>query len=611
MMLVADCPKLHEYMAAYLDGTLPTEERGAVELHLNTCHACRDGLKRYQAVQNLLKGALGPETLRPDFAADTGKRMNAITSGVLPTVIPEDAFEPAPRLREKNLGEKVMQRLGGAPWWAISGTFHALLILLLALLSMTLIRSGEKDVVILTNFERRPPVEEIKKEQPRDVLRELPALEISDRPAVEAPVVVHEEIEVADASETADNADTSDARGEQGIADVMLGGTGSVANLGVGGGGGGAFGRPAGGGARLRRAIAGGGGKPTESAVDKALEWLARNQEADGRWDSKKHGGAVGLWEAKPGDSAVQVDVAVTGFALLAFLGAGHSEKVGKYKENVQRGVRWLAAQQQDNGFLCAPQYNYSQSIAGMALSEAAGMGRVPDTIKAAQKAIDATCGKGTKVEDLSERGGWSYAIPQHATITGDLSNSGWTIMFLKSARTAGLKVPAQAFDGAIRFLDACEIKDPRNPNDLYSRHHYNYGPLNGQALAFDDAKAQITFVGLLNRQFMGAPREELQKAAEWAMNKGKVPNNGKWGYQGLYYIYYGTLVAFQQGGDMWKEWNAALKETLLPTQIVGGVNDGSWDPHGAYGTAWGRVGQTALSAMCLEVYYRYLPLYR
>jgi hypothetical protein len=37
----------------------------------------------------------------------------------------------------------------------------------------------------------------------------------------------------------------------------------------------------------------------------------------------------------------------------------------------------------------------------------------------------------------------------------------------------------------------------------------------------------------------------------------------------------------------------------------------GSWDPQGDfYGDSWGRVGQTALSVLTLEVYYRHLPLY-
>ena len=38
----------------------------------------------------------------------------------------------------------------------------------------------------------------------------------------------------------------------------------------------------------------------------------------------------------------------------------------------------------------------------------------------------------------------------------------------------------------------------------------------------------------------------------------------------------------------------------------------GSWNPaNDPHGGAWGRVGQTALSVLTLEVYYRHLPLYR
>jgi hypothetical protein len=36
------------------------------------------------------------------------------------------------------------------------------------------------------------------------------------------------------------------------------------------------------------------------------------------------------------------------------------------------------------------------------------------------------------------------------------------------------------------------------------------------------------------------------------------------------------------------------------------GDDAGSWEPKGPYSNEWGRVGQTALSALCLEVYYRY-----
>ena len=86
---------------------------------------------------------------------------------------------------------------------------------------------------------------------------------------------------------------------------------------------------------------------------------------------------------------------------------------------------------------------------------------------------------------------------------------------------------------------------------------------------------------------------------------------------QGFYHWYYGTLAMFQTGDTYWNKWNAALQKTLLPSQRSGGPKDGSpqdvdgsWDPVTYWDATGGRVYSTAMGALCLEVYYRYLPLY-
>ena len=65
--------------------------------------------------------------------------------------------------------------------------------------------------------------------------------------------------------------------------------------------------------------LRGGGSPGSESAVDAALRWLARHQEADGHWDGAKYEGR-------------KTDPGITGLAVLAFLGAGHTETAGKWK---------------------------------------------------------------------------------------------------------------------------------------------------------------------------------------------------------------------------------------------------------------------------------------
>ena len=77
-----------------------------------------------------------------------------------------------------------------------------------------------------------------------------------------------------------------------------------------------------------------------------------------------------------------------------------------------------------------------------------------------------------------------------------------------------------------------------------------------------------------------------------------------------FYYWYYGTLACFQHQGDVWEQWNGAMRKVLLPSQETSGRRAGSWTPEGNWADAAGRVVQTALATLCLEVYYRYLPLY-
>jgi hypothetical protein len=66
-------------------------------------------------------------------------------------------------------------------------------------------------------------------------------------------------------------------------------------------------------------------------------------------------------------------------------------------------------------------------------------------------------------------------------------------------------------------------------------------------------------------------------------------------------------------GGYPWQRWNAVMREYLIETQATTGHEAGSWFLDGSDDGihAGGRLYCTALAAMTLEVYYRYMPLYR
>ncbi len=336
-----------------------------------------------------------------------------------------------------------------------------------------------------------------------------------------------------------------------------------------------------------------GGTVDTERAVEAALKWLAKHQEADGHWDAWKHAGR-------------KVDTAVTGFALLAFLSAGHTEKVGEYKDNVERAVAWLISKQAANGLLFNTAdegehrgIGYPGAIATLALVEAAGMANVAGTRAAAQKAIN-YCTDIHQHGAGADKQGWRYAAKQE----GDISVTSWFLMALKSAKMAGLIVNQPSFDGAIKFIDKCEIKNAGD-GEYATASRYSYKPDSG-------SNPRRCAIGNLIRHFLGWKKEDLQSSVELFVQEGGVPN---WGNHGetadLYYWYHGTLCVFQQGGDVWTRWNESMKKALVENQCKSrhyyDHDAGSWIPVGSYAGDWGRVGQTALSALCLEVYYRYL----
>ena len=92
-------------------------------------------------------------------------------------------------------------------------------------------------------------------------------------------------------------------------------------------------------------------------------------------------------------------------------------------------------------------------------------------------------------------------------------------------------------------------------------------------------------------------------------------PMNSDNGLRDTYYWYYATQVMHNLGGPEWDDWNRAMRRVLIETQCSDGCAMGSWDPERPTPDIWGikggRIVTTALSTLTLEVYYRYLPLYR
>jgi hypothetical protein len=335
-----------------------------------------------------------------------------------------------------------------------------------------------------------------------------------------------------------------------------------------------------------------GGTVESEKAVERGLDWIARHQRADGGWSLSTRGQCQGT--GCPEDRAMVSDSAATGLALLPMLGAGMSHvDPGRYRDNIKRGLAWLLRNQQPTGDMFIGggyiTHMYSHAIASMALCEAYGVTKDKRLRDPAQRAINFIVNTQNKLD-----GGWRY----EPGAPGDTSVFGWQIFAIRSARLAGLSVPKSTLRRCRIYLDQAAADDFKTT--------YTYQPGRG-------ASPVMTAEALLSRQIMGWARDYppmLQGAAIVSADlEGSQERN-------IYYWYYATQLLHNLQGKDWERWNKRVREGLIEMQVDGtGCDRGSWDPLNPQPDQWGkqagRLYLTSLSMLTLEVYYRYLPLYR
>lgn len=330
---------------------------------------------------------------------------------------------------------------------------------------------------------------------------------------------------------------------------------------------------------REKRLIEGGGTKASEAAVAEGLNWLIRVQSPDGRW----------MMDGNFKDKGQPNDIAGTAFGLLPFLGAGKTHKASKdnpWDKPIERALLFLI-RKQDKKTGNFGGGMYAHALATIAMSEAYGLTQDPVLRRPAQMAVNYL------LAAQHSEGGWRYSPGQ----PGDTSVTGWAVMALKSARMASLDVPEVAFKKAINYFNNCCNE---------ATEGYGYVGKGGSAT--------MSAVGLLCRQYLQSWGPNNLRMIKGIQNNIKPLPPGA--TRNMYYYYYATQVMHHFGGDEWKAWNEKMREDLIRRQdkvdVPGyGPLKGSWspvgDPHGRVG---GRLMETSLCLLTLEVYYRYLPLY-
>ena len=343
------------------------------------------------------------------------------------------------------------------------------------------------------------------------------------------------------------------------------------------------------GGDHTREALAHGGTRETEAAVVAALGWLTAHQSADGRWDGQRleAGREAGIDGQERRGAGTRADTGITGLALLSLLASGHTHLEGEHRDSVRRGLNYLLSIQAADGNLGgnATLYEkmYCHAMASFAISEAFAMTHDQRLRTPVRRAIGYTL-----AAQNASTGGWRYQ-PGEA---GDMSQLGWQFMALKSAELAGIAIPTECREGMIRFIKS-----------VSSGKH---GGLASYRPGHRPSRT-MTAEALVCRQFLGMSRDNPISAEAGNFVLEELPGAGQ---PNFYYWYYATLGTYQLQDEHWRRWNEALRTALVSGQRTDGDQAGSWNPDPVWGAYGGRAYSTALGALCLEVYYRFLPFY-
>jgi hypothetical protein len=322
---------------------------------------------------------------------------------------------------------------------------------------------------------------------------------------------------------------------------------------------------------RTKRLQEAGGTPACEEAVINSLNWLKQTQNTDGSWD-----------KAHP--------VAMTGLAILAYLGHCETPQSTEYGDTVSRGIGYLVdiGLKNDGKLTNKPensiQWVYDHGIATYALAEAytfcKSIGEeIPGLDKVTKKAGEII------MDGQGASGGWVYRFTP--TTSGDNSVGYWQIQALKACKHTGLwpdskfKKPSKY---ALQWLD--KVQSPDGAVGYRENSAKSPGLTGGAVLAF---------------QMWDGDSKNIKKGVSYIHKT----TDFKWetASSNLYYHYYNVQAMINHGGQEWDQYNKLFRDELLKNQQA----DGAWTQTMAHGPVNTHMA-TCLATLMLEAYYRFLP---
>jgi hypothetical protein len=270
----------------------------------------------------------------------------------------------------------------------------------------------------------------------------------------------------------------------------------------------------------------------------------------------------------------------------MVFLASGEDPNFGVYSSNIRRALRSMISEQNaGTGILGNSMYHHG--FAMLALAEA--YGTVDDrnlwtgsetNRRSIGEALQLAVRAAITSQKKNSFGGWRYSPDSN---DADTSVSGAVLVGLLAARNAGIEVPDEVVDKAIKY---------------YTQMTSDAGQVgySGGFGGFDESIARISIATLV---YSVARRKDLPqfKATLGYLTQRleSAPNSYP-----EYTRYYQAQALFQGDVEAWEKWNKLLIRQLKTAQAT----DGSFPSQ--FGTQVG----TSMSLLALALNYRFLPIY-
>ena len=178
----------------------------------------------------------------------------------------------------------------------------------------------------------------------------------------------------------------------------------------------------------------------------RGLEWLAGHQSRLGHWTA----------------ASDQYPTAMTALAGTALLCEGSTTMQGKYAPNIRKAVDYLVGRSRPNGLIGDPgtddRYTYGHGFAMLFLSQVLGeeedAERREQLIDVLSRAVVFTGRAQTS------GGGWGYVSAKDGNNFDEGSTTITQVQGLRGCRNAGIPVPKEIIDKAVKYIKKCTGPD-------------------------------------------------------------------------------------------------------------------------------------------------------